>query len=101
MADATLYAQWTAFTNHTVTFDSNGGTGTMSDQDANVPTALTLNTFTRVAYSFNGWNTQADGWAPAILTMPARPILQCRCHPVCPVDTDLLYPDAQPYGLRE
>ncbi|MEJ2511726.1 MAG: hypothetical protein P8Y72_09015, partial [Anaerolineales bacterium] len=31
---------------HTVTFDANGGTGTMIPQVANVPTALTLNTFT-------------------------------------------------------
>ena len=30
-------------------------------QIANVPTALTLNTFTWAGYSFNGWNTQADG----------------------------------------
>ena len=34
----------------------------MSPQIANVPTALTLNTFTRAGYSFSGWNTQADGW---------------------------------------
>ena len=33
-------AQWTALPNHTVTFDANGGTGTMSNQVANVPTAL-------------------------------------------------------------
>ena len=29
-ADVTLYAQWAALPNHTVTFDANGGTGTMS-----------------------------------------------------------------------
>ena len=40
-ADITLYAQWTALPNHTVTFNANGGTGTMSNQIANVPTALT------------------------------------------------------------
>ncbi len=38
----TLYAQWTTLPTHTVTFNSNGGTGTMSTQVANVPTALTL-----------------------------------------------------------
>ena len=37
----TLYAQWTTLPTHTVTFNSNGGTGTMSPQVANVPTALT------------------------------------------------------------
>ncbi len=33
--------------NHTVTFNANGGTGTMTAQTASVPTALKLNTFTR------------------------------------------------------
>ena len=47
--------------NHTVTFNSNGGTGSMSPQIANVPTALTLNTFTRSGYNFAGWNTAANG----------------------------------------
>ena len=47
--------------NHTVTFNSNGGTGTMSAQTANVPTALTANTFTRTGYTFSGWNTAAGG----------------------------------------
>ena len=60
-ADIILYAQWTALPTHTVTFDANGGSGTMSPQTASSPTALTLNTFTRTAYSFSGWNTAADG----------------------------------------
>ena len=60
-ADATLYAQWTALPSHTVTFNANGGTGSMSNQTTNVPTALTLNTFTRTGYSFNGWNTASNG----------------------------------------
>ena len=59
-ADLTLYAQWTVV-NHTVTFNANGGTGSMSPQIANVPTALTLNTFTRSGYNFAGWNTAANG----------------------------------------
>ena len=50
-----------ASTDHTVTFNANGGSGTMSPQTASVPTALTLNTFTRTGYSFTGWNTAADG----------------------------------------
>lgn len=45
----------------TVTFDANGGTGTMDAQTAGEPTALTLNTFTRMGYTFDGWNTAADG----------------------------------------
>ena len=46
---------------HTVTFNANGGSGTMAPQAANVPTALTLNTFTRTGYSFSNWNTAANG----------------------------------------
>ena len=64
-ADITLYAQWTALANHTVTFNANGGTGTMSAQVANVPTALTANTFTRTGYTFSGWNTAAGGGGTA------------------------------------
>ena len=33
----------------------------MSTQIANVPTALTANTFTRTGYTFSGWNTAASG----------------------------------------
>jgi hypothetical protein len=46
---------------HTVTFDANGGSGTMGAQTANVPTALTANAFVRAGYGFAGWNTQAGG----------------------------------------
>ncbi|MFO7696217.1 MAG: InlB B-repeat-containing protein, partial [Anaerolineae bacterium] len=60
-ADLTLYAQWTALPMYTVIFDDNGGTGTMAPQLANVPTALTLNAFTRTGYTFTDWNTAADG----------------------------------------
>lgn len=53
----------TAPTEVTVTFNANGGTGSMSDQvvDYNTATALTANTFTRTGYSFAGWATTADG----------------------------------------
>ncbi|MBV6396483.1 MAG: hypothetical protein HFACDABA_02081 [Anaerolineales bacterium] len=49
------------FENYVVTFNANGGTGTMSPQTAVAPTALTLNAFTRAGYFFSGWNTLADG----------------------------------------
>ena len=48
-----------------MTFDANGGTGTMSSQIANIPTALTTNAFSRLGYSFNGWNTVAGGGGDA------------------------------------
>jgi uncharacterized repeat protein (TIGR02543 family) len=60
-----LTAQWVALATYTVTFDANGGTGTMANQTANVPTALTSNTFTRTGYNFSGWNTVAGGGGTA------------------------------------
>lgn len=47
----------------TVTFNANGGEGTMDSQeiDYNTATALTANTFTRTGYSFAGWATSATG----------------------------------------
>jgi len=46
-----------------VTFNSNGGSGSMSDQYVtyNTSTQLSTNTFTRTGYIFSGWNTAADG----------------------------------------
>ncbi|MEY2958670.1 MAG: hypothetical protein RLZZ01_1238 [Actinomycetota bacterium] len=44
-----------------LTFDANGGTGTMDDQYGYTTTPLEQNTFTRDGYVFAGWNTAADG----------------------------------------
>ena len=48
---------------YTVTFNPNGGTGTMNPQYiySGESKALTSNAFTRGGYTFNGWNTKADG----------------------------------------
>lgn len=56
----TLYAQWTA-NSYTVTFNANGGTGTMANQTASTSTALTSNAFTRAGYTFAGWADAANG----------------------------------------
>ena len=48
-------------TDFTVTFDANGGTGTMANQTASTATALTNNAFTRTGYTFAGWSTTAGG----------------------------------------
>ena len=81
-ADITLYAQWSALPNHTVTFNSNGGTGSMSNQIANVPTALTANAFTRTGYTFSGWNTAAMAAARATPMEQSTPSqLTSRCTP--------------------
>ncbi len=46
---------------YAATFNSNGGSGTMPNQTAGVPTNLATNTFTRTGYTFAGWNTEEDG----------------------------------------
>ena len=64
-ADTTLYAQWTQ--NPVITFDANGGKGTMGTQtvNPNEATDLTANSFTRADYDFTGWNTAKDGTGKA------------------------------------
>ena len=63
--DATYTAQYssTARVFYTVTFDANGGEGSMEPQrfEVGVDTALNTNAFTRENYKFIGWNTAADG----------------------------------------
>ena len=59
----TLYAQWVTAT-VTVTFDANGGSGSMSSQSGDGGTDITLaaNTFTnRSDLGFHEWNTAPDG----------------------------------------
>ena len=58
----TLYAQWKREP-VVVTFDANGGSGSMEPQlfDPEVLQALPANTFTRDGHMFTGWNTAPDG----------------------------------------
>ena len=46
-----------------VNYNSNNGTGTMSKSEFKPDSdeKLSANTFTREGYTFNGWNTEADG----------------------------------------
>ncbi len=57
----TLYAQWRAGVNHTVTFNSNLGSGTQAAQVAGQATSLNAVQFSRSGYNFAGWNTAANG----------------------------------------
>ena len=61
--DLTLYAQWEKIQYFTVSFDANGGTGSMSSMTfgKGETKTLTANTFTRTGYTFIGWNTKSDG----------------------------------------
>ena len=45
----------------TVSFDANGGVGSMAGESESEPTTLALNTFTRSKYTFVDWNTAANG----------------------------------------
>ena len=45
----------------TITFNANGGTGSMANQSSSTATAINANTFTRTGYTFAGWNTAANG----------------------------------------
>ena len=62
--NVTYTAEYTSTVNtYTVTFDANGGKGSMEDQSFNYGADVTLteNTFTCENYKFTGWNTKADG----------------------------------------
>ena len=67
--DATYTATFTAtpLVKHTITFDANGGEGSMEPQlfIQGKDTLLKANTFTRENYQFTGWNTEADGTGAA------------------------------------
>jgi uncharacterized repeat protein (TIGR02543 family) len=71
-SDAKLYSQWTPVVNEpssgssqvtyrVVTFDSNGGTGRMTSVSNQASSALPANSFVKLGFVFNGWNTKADG----------------------------------------
>ncbi|MBU5359615.1 InlB B-repeat-containing protein [Enterococcus raffinosus] len=59
----TLVAEWEA-NSYKVSFNNNGGTGTMLDQDFTYDTeqTLTTNRFSRVGYAFQGWTTSSVGF---------------------------------------
>ena len=58
----TLYAKWKPNT-YTVSYNANGGSGSMSTDTISYGEAYTTksNTFTRSGYTFAGWNEKADG----------------------------------------
>jgi len=58
----TLYAHWINNT-YQVTYGANGGSGSMlnSQHQYDIASNLRANSFTRTGYTFQGWNTQANG----------------------------------------
>ena len=59
--DQHLYVQWVG-NDYNVTYNSNGGTGTMANQTIKYGSSATLtnNAFTKTGYSFAGWATTAN-----------------------------------------
>lgn len=57
-----LFATWNPITYY-LTFDANGGTGSMDSQSVEYDTdaAINKNTFTKAGNNFVGWNTMPDG----------------------------------------
>lgn len=56
-----------------VTFDSNGGSGSMSSQSAASPTNLSSNAFNRSGFTFSSWNTASDGSGTGYLDSASFP----------------------------
>lgn len=65
MPDYNVTVSATFVSAYTVTYDSNGGTGTMTDEDSPYASGSTVtvltNEFTREGYEFSSWNTKANG----------------------------------------
>jgi len=61
-ADITVYASWTA-NSFLVIFDPNMGTGSMAPLpiDEGITASLTVNSFTKPGYTFEGWGIAAGG----------------------------------------
>jgi uncharacterized repeat protein (TIGR02543 family) len=59
----TLYAVWTQKPSYKVTFNSNGGTGSMADQSitSGMSAALTANAFAKPSWIFAGWAPSTAG----------------------------------------
>lgn len=60
-----------AVCNVSVAFDSNGGNGSMNSLEvaSNTTATLTANAFSRSGFTFQGWNTKADGTGTAYVDM--------------------------------
>jgi uncharacterized repeat protein (TIGR02543 family) len=67
-ANLILYAKWTNLPTYTVTYNGNGSTGGSAPVDSNtylsgnaVTVLDNIGTLVRAGYTFNGWNTAANG----------------------------------------
>lgn len=72
-----MYAIWQN-DDYIITYDSNGGTGTMAAQSAKGETAvkLTKNVFQRAGYLFTGWATDRYAMKPSYLDEAQYPNME-------------------------
>jgi uncharacterized repeat protein (TIGR02543 family) len=90
-ASITLYARWTAGT-YAITFDSNTATsGTLANLSITAGTAkaLSANTYAKTGFSFNGWNSAANGSgttyaAGATVTFYSNTTIYAQWKPLAP-----------------
>ncbi|GHT95656.1 hypothetical protein FACS1894141_4680 [Spirochaetia bacterium] len=68
-ANTTLYAQWAVIVQYTVSYNANGGGGTVpASQTVNAGSSVTVangSGLSRSGYTFSGWNTAANGTGTA------------------------------------
>ena len=66
-SNITVTALWTPAQRYTLSYDANGGTGSMAAQSyyGGDSVRVAANAFTREGYIFTGWNTAADGHGQA------------------------------------
>ena len=57
--DTSFFVNWVV--EASVTFNANGGSGSMNVETGTATTALSSNTFTRTGYTFSGWATSTGG----------------------------------------
>ena len=107
-SDITIYAKWneipsstnvptyvpstTVVNSYTITYDNNGGTGTIASQTVAGTIKLSANIFTREGYTFTEWNTKADGTGKAYedkadLTLTSNITLYAQWKEAKPVET--------------
>lgn len=68
-SDVTLYAVWKDELHYVITFDANGGEGTMAKQLVDKDSAtvtLSPNAFTKSGYVFYGWSTSSYNFSSSI-----------------------------------
>ena len=63
-APVMLFAQWTSTSSQTISYQSNGGSGSISSQTGSTGSSITLSSglsFTRTGYTLSRWDTSAAG----------------------------------------